>query len=43
MFGLFLVLIQYLQAVLGFSAIRAAAGLLPMAIAMMGLSAVRHR
>ena len=35
MFGLFLVLIQYLQAVLGFSAIRAAAGLLPMAIAMM--------
>ena len=38
MFGLFLVLIQYLQAVLGYSAIRAAAGLLPMAIAMMGLS-----
>ena len=38
MFGLFLVLIQYLQAVLGYSAIRAAAGLIPMAVAMMGLS-----
>ena len=37
MFGLFLVLIQYLQAVLGLSAIRAA-GLIPMAVAMMGLS-----
>ena len=40
MFGLFLVLIQFLQAVLGFSAIRAAVGLLPMAAVMMPLSTV---
>ena len=39
MFGLFLVLVQYLQAVLGFSALVAAAGLLPMALVMMPLSA----
>jgi EmrB/QacA subfamily drug resistance transporter len=38
MFGLFLVLVQYLQAVLGFSALRAATGLLPMAVVMMPLS-----
>ncbi|MDJ0771674.1 MAG: MFS transporter [Ilumatobacter sp.] len=37
-FGVFLVVIQYLQLVLGMSALRAAAGLLPMAIVMMGLS-----
>ena len=40
MFGLFLVLVQFLQAVLGYSALRAAAGLLPMAMVMMPLSAV---
>ena len=40
MFGLFLVLVQFLQAVLGFSALKAAAGLLPMAAVMMPLSAV---
>ncbi len=40
MFGIFLVLMQFLQAVLGFSALRGAAGLLPMAAAMMPLSAV---
>lgn len=39
MAGLFLVLIQFLQAVLGFSAITASAGLLPMAVIMMPLSA----
>ncbi|MEM7142545.1 MAG: MFS transporter [Actinomycetota bacterium] len=39
-FGVFLVVIQYLQAVLGFSAVRSAAGLLPMAAMMMGLSPV---
>ena len=38
--GLFLVLVQFLQAVLGFSAIKAALGLLPMAAVMMPLSAV---
>lgn len=38
MFGLFLVLVQYLQAVLGFSALRASAGLLPMAAVLMPLS-----
>jgi hypothetical protein len=31
MFSLFLVLVQYLQAVLGYSALKAASGLLPMA------------
>jgi EmrB/QacA subfamily drug resistance transporter len=40
MFGLFLVLVQFLQAVLGFSALRASAGLLPMAAVMMPLSNV---
>jgi len=40
MFGSFLVVIQLLQAALGFSAVTAAAGLLPMAVAMMGLSPV---
>lgn len=43
MFGMFLVLVQFLQAVLGFSALRAAAGLLPMAAAMMPLSTVAPR
>jgi EmrB/QacA subfamily drug resistance transporter len=38
MFSLFLVLVQHLQAVLGFSALRAASGLLPMALLMMPLS-----
>lgn len=38
MFGLFLVLVQYLQAVLGYSALRAATALLPMAALMMPLS-----
>ena len=38
--GLFLVLVQFLQAVLGYSAIRASLGLLPMAAVMMPLSAV---
>ena len=40
MFGSFLVVIQLLQAVLGLSAVAAAAGLLPMAAGMMGLSPV---
>ena len=40
MFSLFLVLVQYLQAVLGYSALRAASGLLPMAAAMMPLSTI---
>ena len=40
MFGLFLAMIQFLQAVLGYSAVRAAVGLLPMAAAMMPLSTV---
>ncbi|MET0460797.1 MAG: MFS transporter, partial [Ilumatobacteraceae bacterium] len=40
MFGIFLVLVQFFQAVLGWSALGAAAGLLPMAIVMMPLSAV---
>ena len=40
MFGIFLVLIQFLQAVLGYSALRAATGLLPMAAIMMPLSSV---
>jgi EmrB/QacA subfamily drug resistance transporter len=38
--GLFLTLVQFMQAVLGFSAIRGAVGLLPMAAVMMPLSAV---
>jgi Na+/melibiose symporter-like transporter len=38
MFALFLTLVQFLQAVLGYTALRAATGLLPMAAAMMPLS-----
>lgn len=38
MFSLFLILVQYLQAVLGYSALTAAAALLPMALLMMPLS-----
>ena len=40
MFGIFLVLTQFLQAVLGYSALKASAGLLPMAMLMMPLSSV---
>jgi EmrB/QacA subfamily drug resistance transporter len=40
MFALFLVLVQYLQAVLGYSALKAATGLLPLAIIMMPLSTI---
>lgn len=40
MFGLFLVLVQFLQAVLGYSALRGAAGLLPMALVLMPLSSM---
>lgn len=40
MFSLFLVLVQYLQAVLGYSALKAASGLLPMAAMMMPLSTI---
>ncbi len=40
MFALFLVLVQFLQAALGYSALRAATGLLPMAVVMMPLAAV---
>jgi EmrB/QacA subfamily drug resistance transporter len=40
MFSLFLVLVQYLQAVLGYSALAAAAALLPMAVMMLPLSTV---
>jgi MFS family permease len=40
MFGLFLVLVQFLQAVLGYSALHASVGLLPLAFVMMPLSAV---
>ena len=43
MFGLFLVLIQYLQAVLGYSALGAASGLLPMAALMMSLATTAPR
>jgi EmrB/QacA subfamily drug resistance transporter len=43
MFGLFLVVIQYLQVVLGWSALRSAVGLLPIAVVMMPLSAVAPR
>jgi EmrB/QacA subfamily drug resistance transporter len=39
MFGLFLVIVQFLQAGLGYSALRSAAGLLPMAVLMLPLSA----
>lgn len=40
MSALFLVLVQFLQAGLGYSAIKASAGLIPMAVVMMPLSAV---
>jgi EmrB/QacA subfamily drug resistance transporter len=40
MFGIFLVLFPYFQAVLGWSALRSAVALLPMALAMMPSSAV---
>ncbi|MCB1001809.1 MAG: MFS transporter [Acidimicrobiales bacterium] len=43
MFGLFLVLVQFLQAVLGYSALRASAGLLPMAALLMPLSSAAPR
>ena len=39
MMGLFLVLVQYLQAVLGWSAIKASMGLMPMAAVLLPLSA----
>ena len=38
MFALFLILVQFLQAVLGYTALHAAAGMLPMALMMMPLS-----
>jgi len=40
MLALFLVLVQFLQAVLGYSALKAATGLLPMALIMLPLSAI---
>jgi EmrB/QacA subfamily drug resistance transporter len=40
MFGIFLVLTQFMQAVLGFSALAAAGALLPMVVVMMPLSAI---
>jgi len=40
MFALFLVLVQYCQAVLGYSALKAASGLLPLAFMMMPLSTI---
>ena len=43
MFGIFLVLFPYLQAVVGFSALRSAAGLLPMAALMMPTSTIAPR
>ena len=43
MFGMFLVLVQFLQAVLGYTALRAAAGLLPMAALLMPLSSAAPR
>jgi EmrB/QacA subfamily drug resistance transporter len=39
-FGIFLVLVQFLQAVLGYSALKAATGLLPMMFTLMPLSAI---
>ncbi len=38
--GIFLVLVQFMQAVLGYSAVRAATGLLPMMLLMLPLSSV---
>jgi MFS family permease len=43
MFGIFLTLLQFMQAVLGYSAIRGAVGLLPMALVMMSLSPLAPR
>jgi EmrB/QacA subfamily drug resistance transporter len=43
MFGIFLTVMQFMQAVLGFSAVRGAVGLLPMAAVMMLLSPVAPR
>jgi EmrB/QacA subfamily drug resistance transporter len=43
MFALFLVLIQFLQAVLGYSAIAAACGLLPLALILMPISTIAPR
>jgi EmrB/QacA subfamily drug resistance transporter len=43
MFGLFLVLIQFLQAVVGWSALASAAGMLPMAAVMMPLASFAPR
>ena len=43
MFGIFLVLFPYLQAVVGWSALRSAAGLLPMAAMMMPMSTIAPR
>jgi len=43
MFGIFLTLTQYLQGVLGFSAVRGAVGLMPMALVMIGLSPLAPR
>ncbi len=43
MFGLFFVLIQFLRAVLGYSALKAATGLLPMALILMPLSSIAPR
>ncbi len=40
MFGIFLVLFPYFQAVVGWSALRSAAGMLPMALMMMPMSTV---
>ncbi|MGK3946614.1 MFS transporter, partial [Streptomyces caeruleatus] len=40
MFGVFLVLPQFTQAVLGYSALKSAASLLPMVVVMMPLSAM---
>ena len=39
-FSLFLILVQYLQAVLGYTALTASAGLLPLALLMMPLSVI---
>lgn len=43
MMGLFLVLVQFLQAVLGYSAIKASLGLMPLAAVLLPLSAISPR
>lgn len=43
MFGIFLTLMQFMQAVLGFSAVRGAVGLLPIALVLMSLSPIAPR